>query len=293
MKSLIFFVLLLIPGLLLAEEPNVAELEKINIKVVRHNGLIDELQVFCDGYTNSEYELIGKLSGLKSISFSGKQLNDEQLKMLSGLKDLEYILINGSELTDEGYRGFLAFPKLKKLSLFHPSREQVTFTGKGLAHLKDHPRLTQLTFAGATAGNEAFAAISQITQLELFREWHNTETSAELEYLTKLENLKTIRLGQRLPNWGKKTPASFDNKTLALLAKMPSLEVVELTEARLDYDGLAQLKSLPKLKKIIISQVDVSATDIEKLKAELPHVEIDWKPLTEAQAKMLSKNLKI
>lgn len=293
MKTFATLVLLLVPGFLLADEPNAADLEKIQAKVQMRNGQIYGLQVNCDGYTDAEYEIIGKLTGLKSISLSGKELNDEQLKLLAGLKELESILINGSQLTDEGYRGFAAFPKLAKLSIFHPSRNQETFTGKGLIHLKDVPSLTQLTFAGATAGDEALEAVGQLTQLESFREWHNTETSAGLAHLAKLTNLKSVRLGQRLPNWGKMTPASFDDQTLAILAKIPSLETIELTEARLSFAGVIQLKDLPNLKTLKISQVDISADDIEKLNTALPQVKIEWQPLTDDQAEMLSKKLKL
>ncbi|PQO34405.1 hypothetical protein DTL21_12830 [Bremerella cremea] len=278
---------------LIAAEPSVADLEKIQAKVQMRNGQIYGLQVNCDGYTDAEYEIIGKLTGLKSISLSGKELNDEQLKILARLKELESIMINGSQLTDDGYRGFTAFGKLSRLSIFHPSRKQESFSGKGLAHLKAIPTLTQLTFAGATAGDEALQAVGELTQLESFREWHNTETSAGLKNLVKLKNLKSIRLGQRLPNWGKMTPASFDNETLAILAEIPSLETIELTEARLDFDGIIQLKELPNLRVLKISQVDIAAEDVDRLEAALPKVKIEWEPLTDEQAEMLTKKLKL
>lgn len=293
MKTLLTVLIALSPALLLAEEPTQATFEKINAKVQVRDGAVYSLSANIDGYTDQEYELIGQLKTLKSLSLSGKDLNDDQLKMLSGLKGLESIMINGTVLTDDGYKHFTAFPKLKKLSIFHPSRKLEAFNGSGLAHLKALPELDSLTFAGATAGDEALEAVGQLTQLESFREWHNTETSDGLKHLTMLKNLKSVRLGQRLPNWGKDTPASFDNDSIAILAKIPSLESVELTEARLNYDAVVQLKELPNLKKIIISQVDISEADVEKLKAAMPGVEIKWEPLTEEQTEMLSKKLRL
>lgn len=279
--------------LLSAAEPSVETLEAIHAQPKMRDGKIYELSVQCDGYTDKEYRFIGELVHLRRLSISGKNLNDRQLEMLNVLSELESIMINGGELTDDGYLAFTKFTNLKTLSLFHPSRKQSTFTGAGLAHLKDLPSLRSLTFAGATAGDEALQAVSRVTQLESFREWHNTETQEGLGYLEKLANLKSIRLGQRLPSWGKNTPASFDNETLAVLAKMPSLELIELTEARLDYEGIVQLKQLPNLKKIKIHQVDIGEDDIEKLKTAMPNVEFDWQPLTDEQAKMLSSKLKL
>lgn len=293
MKSFAALLLLVCPAVLLAAEPDRAALEKINAKVQDRNGEIYGLSVTCDGYTDQEYALIGQLTSLKSISISGKELSDHQLEMLSGLKQLESFMINGSQLTDDGYRHFAAFPKLKKLSIFHPSRNLKEFNGSGLAHLKELPELEALTFAGATAGNEALEAVAQIDGLQSFREWHNTETSEGLKQLAKLKNLKSVRLGQRLPSWGKNTPASFDGATLDILAKIPSLESIELTEARLDYDAVAKLKALPNLKTLKINQVDISEGDVEKLKAAMPGVKIDFEPLTSEQAEMLSKKLKL
>ncbi|PQO26149.1 hypothetical protein C5Y96_22140 [Blastopirellula marina] len=293
MKTLFSLLIVLTPVLVLAAEPDQAAFDKINAKVQVRDGAVYSLSANCDGYTDQEYQLIGQLKTLKSLSLSGKELNDEQLKMLSGLKNLESFMINGSVLTDDGYQHFTAFPKLTKLSIFHPSRKLEGFNGSGLAHLKAMPQLRSLTFAGATAGNEALEAVGQLTQLESFREWHNTETSDGLKHLAKLTNLKSVRLGQRLPNWGKETPASFNNDSIAVLAKIPSLESIELTEARLNYDAVAQLKDLPNLKMLIISQVDISEADVEKLKAAMPSVEIKWEPLTDEQTEMLTKKLRL
>ncbi|MEW4562606.1 hypothetical protein AB1K70_08780 [Bremerella sp. JC770] len=293
MKTVICLLVALSPALLLADEPSQAAFDKINAKVQVRDGAVHSLSANCDGYTDQEYELIGKLTTLKSLSLSGKDLNDDQLKMLAGLKNLESIMINGTVLTDDGYRHFAAFPKLTRLSIFHPSRKLEAFNGSGLAHLKELPALKSLTFAGATAGDEALAAVRQLTQLESFREWHNTETRDGLKHLAKLTKLKSIRLGQRLPSWGKDTPASFDNDSIAVLTQIPSLETIELTEARLNYDAIVALKELPNLKTIKISQVDISQEDVEKLKAAMPSVDIQYEPLTEAQAEMLTKKLRL
>lgn len=293
MKTLACLFIALFPALLLAAEPNQAAFEKINAKVQVRDGAVHSLSANCDGYTDQEYQLIGQLKTLKSLSISGKDLNDEQLKMLTGLKSLESIMINGAVLTDDGYQHFTAFPKLKRLSIFHPSRKLEAFNGAGLAHLKALPALESLTFAGATAGDEALEAVGQLTQLQSFREWHNTETSDGLKHLAKLKNLKSIRLGQRLPSWGKDTPPSFDNDSIAILVSMSSLEAIELTEARLNYDAVVHLKDLPNLKTLKISQVDISEADVEKLKQAMPSVEIKWDPLTDEQAEMLTKKLRL
>jgi hypothetical protein len=56
---------------------------------------------------------------------------------------------------------------------------------------------------------------------------------------------------------------------------------------------LEKLKALPKLKTLQLSNlVDVQAADAEKLKAEMPGVAIQWKPLTESERGRLDAMLK-
>jgi hypothetical protein len=100
-------------------------------------------------------------------------------------------------------------------------------------------------------------------------------------------------LGQRLRQYGGKPNAlSIDDSTLATLAKMKSLETLSLDEVRLTHAGLARLKALPNLKKLTLQRADIPEADIAKLRADLPNVTIEWKPLTEDERKKLEGMLK-
>jgi hypothetical protein len=52
------------------------------------------------------------------------------------------------------------------------------------------------------------------------------------------------------------------------------------------------LKELPNLKKLELRRIDISQSDVDKLKAELPRVAIDWKPLTAEDREKLDAFLK-
>ncbi len=214
--------------------------------------------------------------------------------MLSGLTELESILINGSELTDEGYRHFKAFQKLRTLSLFHPSRNCEEFTGSGLAYLKDLPKLERLTFAGATAGDKAFEAVGKISQLKEFRQWHNWDSPEALKHLIGLKQLESLQLGQRLPRHDHSLTPSFDDETLKIVAQIKSLKRLNFQEARLSATGLLQLQRLPNLEQLKLSLIDISKSDVETIKAAMPAVKVDWTPITEAEEEAtLKKKLKI
>ena len=277
-----------------AAGPTAEEIEKLGATIREAAGEIVDLRADCDKLGDDGYRMIGKVTSLKSLSLSGKAMSDDQLAMLSGLTNLESILLNGTELSDDGYRHFAAFSKLKRLSLFHPSRNVEKFTGAGLAQLKALPNLERLTFAGATAGDAAFQAVSEIQQLKEFSQWHNLGAPQAIEHLTKLSNLRALKIGQRLPSRGRPLTPSFDDATLSVIARMKTLEKLDLQEARLSLAGLKHLQSLPNLRELKFQWVDVPAADVEQLRKLLPSVKINLEPMTdEERESTLTKKLKL
>jgi hypothetical protein len=62
-----------------------------------------------------------------------------------------------------------------------------------------------------------------------------------------------------------------------------SLEEINLTETWLTYDGgFKHLAALPNLKKLSIPKVIASEEDVNKLKAELPNLVVEWTQPDEA-----------
>ena len=273
-----------------------ARLKELGAQIKRTGGAVTELRIRGAKLGAAEYRLIGGLTALRTLNLGGREtaLTDGHLALLSGLTNLEAIQSDGALLSDEGFRHFAAFRKLRRLALFHPSRDRADFSGAGLAHLRACPNLTQLTFAGATAGDEAFKAVGQIAQLKEFRQWHNWETSDGIRYLEKLPNLTSLKMGQRLPHRGASTKPSLDDATLAAISRMKTLETLDIQETRLSHAGLSRLKALPNLKELKVKWVDAPAEDVEKLRKALPQVKISWEALSPAdEEKYLVKKLKL
>ena len=136
--------------------------------------------------------------------------------------------------------------------------------------------------------------MSQITQLREFHTWHTGQTQAGNVFLTKLPNLQVLRIGQRLPHRGGDNAPSLDATTIPTLAKISSLESLEIFEIRLTPAALEPLKALPKLKKLSIHTSDLAEADVEKIRALLPGVTITFKALPEADREAtLVKKLKL
>lgn len=260
---------------------DVGALERLGAKVTQTADAITQVQVKCDAFTEADFRTLGSFTTIKKLTLSGKTITDDTLALLTGLTALEELSTDGIQLTDDGFKHFKAFQNLKSLAFFHPAFRSEKFTGGGLVHLKALPKLERLTFAGSTAGDAAMEAIGQLTQLKEFRTWHTAQTQAGNAHLVKLTHLKGLRIGQRLPTWGKESPVSFDESTLATLAQIKTLESLDLTEARLSAKIIPHLQALPKLTKLKIQTVDIPAADVEAIKAALPSANVDFEPLSE------------
>ena len=273
---------------------DVESLKKLGAKVMENGGVVTQVNVKCDAFTESDFRMLGSFTTIKDLTISGKTITDDTLALLTGLTELERLSSDGIQLTDAGYKHFAAFQKLKSLSFFHPAFRSEQFTGSGLVHLKALPKLEKLTFAGSTAGDAALEAIGQLTQLKEFRTWHTAQTQAGNVHLVKLTNLTGLRIGQRLPSWGKDSPISFDESSMETLAQIKTLESLELTEARLSAKIIPHLKALPKLTRLKIETVDISAADLEAIKAALPGCKVDHKPMSESEKEaLLVKKLRL
>lgn len=273
---------------------DVESLKKLGAKVTESGGVVTQVNVKCDAFTEADFRTLGSFTTIKDLTISGKTITDGTLALLTGLTELERLSSDGIQLTDAGYKHFAAFQKLKSLSFFHPAFRSEQFTGSGLVHLKALPKLEKLTFAGSTAGDAALEAIGQLTQLREFRTWHTAQTQAGNAHLVKLTNLTGLRIGQRLPSWGKDSPISFDESTMETVAKIKTLESLELTEARLSAKIIPHLKALPKLTRLKIETVDISAADVEAIKAALPGCKVEHKPMGESEKEaLLVKKLRL
>lgn len=272
---------------------DVAALQKLGAKVTETAGAVTQVQVKCDAFTEADFRKLGSFTTIKNLSISGKTITDDTLTMLTGLVELEQLSTDGILLTDAGCKHFAAFQKLKSLALFHPAFRSKDFTGSGLAELKALPNLERLTFAGSTAGDVGMEAIGQLTQIKEFRTWHTSQTQAGNAALVKLTRLTGLRIGQRLPEWGKDTPVSFDESTMAVIAQIKTLESLELTEARLSAKIIPQLQALPKLARLKIETVDIAEADVEAIKAALPKCKVEYKPLSDAEKEAMFKKLRL
>lgn len=246
-------------------------LREKGVKVTETKGVVTAVEAGdVSKWTDEEFKQIAQLAHLKTLNF-GPGLGDASLALLSGLSELEYLSTNLSLISDDGMKGFAPFKSLKILKFFHPCK---AFSGAGLVQLAELPHFERLTVAGSLAFNdEGMAAVGRLTRLKEFRSWHAGQTLEGVKKLKDLPNLQQLTLGQRLAY---KPPTTLSDETLAVLSEIKSLESLQLEEARLKRDSLVLLKQLPALKKLTLEGIDLPEAEVDRLREELPKVEIKW-----------------
>jgi len=267
----------------MADDAEIAtHLRELGAKVSESKGVVVSVDANdCSKWVEDDFKKLGQLAHLRALSM-GAGLSDSTLPLLSGLAELETFQTNLSTVSDEGVKGFTALKNLQVLKFFHPGK---TFTGVGLAQLAGLPRLSSVTVAGSLSfGDDGMAAVAKLAHLREFRTWHAGSTLTGMKSLSALKELKSLTLGQRLAY---APPTSLSDETIPVLIEMKSLQTLQLEEARLKPEILLQLKQLPELKKLTLEGIDLAEADAERLRAELPKVEVKWTPPNETYQKRI------
>jgi len=266
-----------------ADEAEIAaHLRELGAKVTEAKGVVTSVDAAdCSKWTEADFKQLGQLGHLKNLSM-GAGLTDATLPLLAGLAELETFQTNLAAVSDEGVQGFAVLKNLRTLKFFHPGK---AFTGAGLARLAELPRLSSLTVAGSLAfGDDGMASVAKLSHLREFRTWHAGSTLEGMKKLSALKELKNLTLGQRLAY---APPTSLSDETIAVLVEMKSLETLQLEEARLKLEALVQLKQLPELKKLTLEGIDLAESDVDRLRLELPKVELKWTAPNETYLKRI------
>jgi hypothetical protein len=201
------------------------------------------------------------------VGTSGKGIDDAAVARLSKLP-LEVLYLDGSSMTDAGWAVLKSLTSLKKISLSH----NLSWTGSGAVALANHPSLTTVGIGGTSFGDVGMPAIASIKGLQALTLNHTRVTDTGLAALAGHPTLEVLKYSPQMTP--RLTDASL--KTVATLKKLKELGI---NDSVLTHDGgLNVLKSLPELQKLTLDKVGLSDSDLAKLKADLPKVDIKFTP---------------
>ena len=85
---------------------DVESLKKLGAKVAEAGGVVTQVQVKCDAFTEVDFKTLGSFTTIKDLTISGKTITDDTLALLTGLTELERLSSDGIQLTDDGWKHF-------------------------------------------------------------------------------------------------------------------------------------------------------------------------------------------
>lgn len=185
---------------------------------------------------------------------------------------------NAASFTNDEFKLFAAFPELTSLTLWHNGKidtktKTSTCDGTGLSHLMHLKKLTKVTLAGGALTDAGMAAAAKLPALTEMHIWHSSFTDAGVAEFRNHPTLEVIKIG---PMWN----PDLTDKSLEALAGCPKLRLIQCSEMYLTWDGgLKHVAKLPSLAVLDLKNSLIDPADVEKAKAAMPKVKLDWEGL--------------
>jgi hypothetical protein len=235
--------------------------------------LIGNKQVTDDGLAHLE-----GLRHLADLNLFGTKISDAGMVHLRGLLSLRVLHIGNTLVTETGLVHLKGLTNLQELELAS------LLVGNGLVHLKGMSSLTNLHLWGTQVTDVGLAPVAGLTGLTTLNLWWTQVTDDGLAHLKGLTKLRSLVL------WGKDvTDAGLDHLkglrglTLLmlfraqvsdagaqrLLAGLPELQELFLAELPVSDAVLGPLKKLPRLRKVTLGGAVLRGKVLPAL-AELP-----------------------
>jgi len=215
------------------------------------------------GFTADGLRSLASLPNLGFLGCDGKRCNDDAMQHIAGIPNLRMLMAQGTVATNAGFE---ALSRSKTIEYIW-GRECPNLQGLGFAALSHLPALRGLAVSCKYVDDEALATLPRFPALKAllpmdvndagFRHVGQCEqlealccmycrdtTDVATGHIAGLSNLKTYYAGM----------TQITNRSLEILAQMPSIERLELWSiAGVTDSGVAALVALPRLRDIIIS----------------------------------------
>lgn len=245
---------------------------------------------------------------IKRIRVPRTKVSDAGLAYIKNLEQLELLdLTECEQISDAGLAHLAGLTKLRILSLSGPRNTEV-----GMPHLSDMTKLKEFSLFRTRAGNAALATVARardMTKIKLRDSAITTEgvvehigkfpnlialelsenpiEDAALEEIGKLRKLEDLNLLRtRITDAGVKfligcklkrlnlDDTSVGDAAVSYITQIPTLEFLHLGKTAITDEGLEELKSLPQLKDLILTNTGLSPVAVEQLQKALPKTKI-------------------
>jgi hypothetical protein len=210
------------------------------------------------------------LRDLKYLNLRGTRVTDKSLDALFDMRDLRALIVN-DQVSDRGLGVISRFFHLRELVL-----DGSRITDPGMALLKGQKELQHLDIAGTPVTDAGLNAVSALplthvrlgpqitdTGLQVFKKIATLQqidlgqtqvTDAGLQHLSGLPRLHTLFLNGKL-----------SDKGLQSIAKIASMRRLDLTGSKISDAGSKALTQMKDLEELALSQTSVGDVSIESV----------------------------
>jgi hypothetical protein len=175
---------------------------------------------------------IGRQAALRKLNLGRMaQVDDRYLAAIAGLGQLEELILDETNVTDDGLRHLSNLRQLRKLSLYAAHR----VSDPGLAHLAALNHLEVLDLSETQAADACGETLAQLGELRRLNLAHTPVGDAVAQRLRGLSQLEYLNLsGTKVTSQG-----------LAHLTELIQLKELYLADTAVDDSGLNHLRRLP------------------------------------------------
>jgi hypothetical protein len=140
--------------------------------------------------TDDDLAAVRRLTSLRQLTlYNRPRLTDACLQHISGLRDLRWLALNGTQITGTGLRYIKGLNRLEGFSADH-----APITDEGLSHLQHLKSLRFLMLNHTNVTDAGMTYLSGLASLESLQLRQTSISDEGLKHLHPLKNLKTVLL---------------------------------------------------------------------------------------------------
>jgi Leucine-rich repeat (LRR) protein len=149
---------------------------------------------------------------------------------------------NRPRTTDEAMELLQHFPGLRQLGLY-----STDVTDRGIEQLEHCPEMQYLSLANNRhITSEAMKSVKKLRRLHTFHSVGPLNNAEGIAHLKEIPQLRELLID----DW--RTDPTISNETLKHIGEMKSLHLLSIGSASVTDEGIAHLKEIPELRKLLI-----------------------------------------
>jgi hypothetical protein len=217
--------------------------EPVDLSSLKHAERPFYLFIKTSGYKNEQLQILSELKNIYYFSENSGTINDEILSYFKDLKKLQYLIIRDADVTNTGISFLKNLNNLKYVDL---RSTKLTDDG-GLDYVAKNT-ITYLDLGFTKVNDCALKYVKEMKELEKLS-LEKTDISDEgLKHISKLINLRVLILDH----------TNISNNGLQYLKNMKNLEVLNLEDTEITNDSLIVFERFKKLNYLNINYTKIS-----------------------------------